>query len=999
MKANVQPYLHALFLSSAAFLGSSKIAYAQDVPTLQNPVQTNVQFSESDRNAQNIVHASDIIVQKIKYERERIQNIDDPNSKSHAEQALMGRVHQILAMHKNVAPERFGRILNDALTQSLNLTTQKVRYERDLAFSSAAKDTFSDASDYTGFIPHPSFQTSSKAFGYIGKSMTVANELTSVAVEIQLNKQEQDIIDWIIDGFEAEKVDAKWFLKYGGGRLPEDEPLFTVPDPNKKTQFHRTPAAILQESVIDPERSATAMQGFKTRILDTGLMTEDEKADTFARQAIQQLNDDLLNAPAGSERAASLKQNISKFELAIHNRQVSNLQQTAQNAAQILYLFEPELASDIQSTSNAALRIYDGMNTMGINNAIDMASMANVAGGVGLAIALMNQNTGPSAEEIMFDMLNAVLENQKRMIAQLASIEDLVDKLQSDVDYLIAFAQKNQDITQSVLIELHADIEKISSKLDSSRTYSREIAEAKEVLDLEITEGTLHAEFRNPLSSNRPGLLECFKDQDNCSVHEKILFSDLKEHITTIVQYATDPKSIDNIIFKDERDIISVDVSTIEGEFMDYNAAERNGHLKGIIDWLNVSRNALGLSTHYIADQSHFDGVANPTLFTDTLVPLYARSANWHFNRAFIAQQTNKMEAQQDRILNAARQSRDTLPIAMATYAAYAETIKHDLDQFLRKRDVMNILNNRVFIDDKDYFEREAKHYAERSLHQRILETHNQGQLIALGVNLGIWEQKERDDRTTHRRARYRLHINDVKQARTFDKTLQQYTGHRYLLLTGHGKRLDRHINSAINEGSSTFRNFHRIIIHNPAYKLDENTPHILRKNGKPQNEYWLANHKTLITPHETTRNLHPIILSKLALLSAKEMRRRLADNVRDWNTTKTNNDAMANAVRSKYVLDTLIAVGFGNCDGATPEFNPLHQITRDIPKFSGQDGVFQPNNFENALKNLQTLQSSIHMQSPEQLTTLPAKADVDYCEYSYGDTRHSTELLKLVAD
>ena len=321
--------------------------------------------------------------------------------------------------------------------------------------------------------------------------------------------------------------------------------------------------------------------------------------------------------PSSKIEVAKAKEKIEALKRAPkqreHQRNVDAAKSNARSGAAILALVNPDLAKDMEDGLSAAIQVYDGVATMVIDGAITFDAMGTVAAGINLAIAVLS-NKGPTAEEIIIDMLRDVLANQRQMLEMLYELDGKVNVMLHKLAKLDQSLERFEKNTTRNFIELKRQVDRLKFV---QKDYATLLAADQKIFGLY----EYIASEVKPISTahSESDIVKCQDNWESCSKDSRTRarFKALESILHRI-------KTIGTITIANSLSFIQDEpIDTLKWTNITYhlsrNIGSRVGSLPSALSWLEnhgTSYGSLSLRTENVKN------IAHPDYFT-LLLDLY----------------------------------------------------------------------------------------------------------------------------------------------------------------------------------------------------------------------------------------------------------------------------------------------------------------------------------------------------------------------------------------
>lgn len=749
--------------------------------------------------------------------------------------------------------------------------------------------------------------------------------------------------------------------------------------------------------------------------------TQEEKRKALGLdkpEDLKRLVDSLITLP-DQEEVTSLSIEEQRIQHAAYVQQrMSDINSTAQ----IIALFNPELAQTVHDGATAMLQAFDGLKGLNLNG-LNIADIGSLSGAIRLGVSLLGKS-GPTADEVIMDLLGDVLRNQQEIIKSLSRIEGKIDRLSNDMAYLLEFSKMSHEEVMGKLSEIQQKLETIDNRIIGLRQYVQQLHLEDITSGLDMKNDNFKTAFANPHSSVRK-LLE--KPESDRTVSEQMTlnnkYEQLEDHLQKIVSYATNKRVIKSQIFTVPNKFLSTTSDSLENEMGNLSPEYRASLLPEIAQWLAMEKFRLQLKDMPFIDQDKFEDICNPALFSEIFVPTFVDAAQWHRNREIVHAQAEKLRAQFYKISIASVEARNALPLALAVYQTHATTMEEYLKDYIESIPPYSVIKE--YGPGKDIGHEAVK---------KILNGRSQNQIIELGRDLGLWTIEEHTQLVTKAFTRfYQLHDpkellrdsqdprapGDIRRLKTADEIMEmvkhngskniQQTGVSWIIKeTEYAQKTYSQINHALPIGTNdpVFRRKYHYLTYeqNEQDFLEERhraTGNIpvgvvtLREDGRR----WVTVAGQLPRTEEVAWDAN--VCAALHDVIASELLKKANQGLKTWKGYTQEGGKVKPLVeklsRSRFAVETLIKVGYGDCDGASPDFNPLYQLLQSMPPVYLPGGTANVRDFDDLMTLLRGLPSSKQVATPDKMPQFPSPEEVDYCDYGWGDQKDTAMRLNLL--
>ncbi|MDN5215056.1 hypothetical protein QQ020_23445 [Fulvivirgaceae bacterium BMA12] len=363
----------------------------------------------------------------------------------------------------------------------------------------------------------------------------------------------------------------------------------------------------------------------------------------------------------------------------------------------ILGMFDENAAHEFESVGNAALQIYDGMKNIQIDGA-SLTSMGSIAAGINILTSM-----GRKRESAESKMLKQVLDNQKKMMAQLSEIHVGVKYVRHTLAYMISLMEHSQRRNDKEFLKINERLNDIQKGVYEDRETTKILEKEKKLREIKSAKDkvldSFHYESVGPIHSE---LWKALQNPNNISKKADEKIREVHDVLSDIASLATSQldSSKLNSVFTDKRDIGKLSVEELKYKIGGTTFYQDTGMLPGIGKWLrgNLAVNFKSsviyggdtLTANINGSGLDIKNLFDPDLFSD----LFYEYVDLAFYRPLLYGQDSvvirdqKISAFCDdlgRFGNAIDQMRFHLPLALAVF-----------DHHLNKLDTIHS----VFIED-----------------------------------------------------------------------------------------------------------------------------------------------------------------------------------------------------------------------------------------------------------------------------------------------------------
>lgn len=313
-----------------------------------------------------------------------------------------------------------------------------------------------------------------------------------------------------------------------------------------------------------------------------------------------------------------------------HNKNVvavQNYRKAISSVAALALKGSPEIET-VSKSFDAGINILDGVGRMSINGALDPTGISAIAGGVAVMASLIGPQA-PSATDIIIGMLKTILENQKKMIEQLKSIEQKVDVLDDKLNYVIAKLDAMDDTLRYNFLEFQGTLARYA--LDDERRSRESTMAILEQVTLREARDDLE-ELTDPSVNVTPAIKQyrrCMAASNACSTTATTFFAAMERHIRE-VRRATEERLVAPPYYE-VQNLDSYDEAQLRARIADVATGYeifQPGWLSSEAVFLNRYLD-IGMSKSYsptsqvLSVQPQPNTKANPYLLTASYIPLY----------------------------------------------------------------------------------------------------------------------------------------------------------------------------------------------------------------------------------------------------------------------------------------------------------------------------------------------------------------------------------------
>ena len=315
----------------------------------------------------------------------------------------------------------------------------------------------------------------------------------------------------------------------------------------------------LNQNAIDVEAALSPQERLRL-----GLTTVDSEIEDLERR--------LSNPNLSLEEKAQIETQLDQWNSIekdiLLKRQMENIR-LAQDyvfaASAIASLFAPEHVEDIQVAEtgfNAAITIYASIAKMVSEGTLTAVDVGNVASAANMLLQLMRDNQ--SADQLILENLQTVLENQAEMLIRLERIERKVEILDEKVSFIIELLGLSFE-------EVFDDLEGIKENL------------------LEIERDLV----------NQTEIIYVLSEESAFNILKSTISLAVKDNVVAVQRRVIDTVK-DDLIFNEtftRRQTLSLDqlsLPTID-EYMLLDSSLRYAVMRDMVSWLNSFANSLDL--------------------------------------------------------------------------------------------------------------------------------------------------------------------------------------------------------------------------------------------------------------------------------------------------------------------------------------------------------------------------------------------------------------------
>ncbi|QTH64546.1 hypothetical protein J1N51_03475 [Psychrosphaera ytuae] len=419
-------------------------------------------------------------------------------------------------------------------------------------------------------------------------------------------------------------------------------------------------------------------------------LSDDDKAKVIDPKIPTWQKKRLLNIDDSNSGNTLQKRAIRLLQL---EKKVDDYHKDLNGFVSIVALVDQEFAFKFNRAGKAYGKIMSAFGQYDIEGELNVRMLGDMASGIGIVLTLMSKNSGPTADEVIMEMLGEVLANQKLILEQLAEIEHKQAILESDLSYIISISAQQHKETLRELTNIIERLDKISAARYQEMNYTRELFEEGILNDLKTRTNVLTKRVLDPSSAIFEDIISCKQNKGMCSkqavTHQKEVF----DQLSRIVSYATDPDIYRGKIFSSPTPINDTKIMDWDYIFNEVSAAARIDQLEEISKWMNseylkddtLRQKYRNPSISYVrtVDTDVYENLINPNLFINVLLPEYLKMAVFYdrFDELFI--DSARLKAQFSKIEDSARESREAIPLARVLLEKYGNKVYDHMMNYL----------------------------------------------------------------------------------------------------------------------------------------------------------------------------------------------------------------------------------------------------------------------------------------------------------------------------
>jgi hypothetical protein len=315
------------------------------------------------------------------------------------------------------------------------------------------------------------------------------------------------------------------------------------------------------------------------------------------------------------------------IQLSDHYKEVANIQSVANAVGGVISLLSPEDGARFQQIAGGGIQVYEAVGAMMLEGALTPGGIGAVAGGISMISSAFGSQE-PSADEVIIQMLQKVLENQKIMIGKLESIEKKTDRLiemnESILKSLDEVLSALDDDQREVLREFQKLSQQMGRVQEQLNSAIQQLFQEELLGDFERRTKALIKPF-DPLqrSVQYNSLKQCQDDYSSCDERAKDHISDIEALMTEIRETIINA-SYNTTTFAPP--FQPLDVMTqwqdITNKITETSILQRASLLKHVAEWVGPEQSG---TTQNPGRQNIFRNVGNPyavSLLTQLYVDL-----------------------------------------------------------------------------------------------------------------------------------------------------------------------------------------------------------------------------------------------------------------------------------------------------------------------------------------------------------------------------------------
>lgn len=678
-----------------------------------------------------------------------------------------------------------------------------------------------------------------------------------------------------------------------------------------------------------------------------GLRDEDVKK--LAKTMVVAVREGLEAHQKEQERKAAEaeeeKKKTAQYRIAQNRQKLAEINAEARGAANIVALFDPELANNLNTATSSMSMVYDGIQTMAIDG-FSLAAMGNVATGINIAMKLLGSgNDGPTPEQQIMEGIQAIIKLQQETLKRLGRIEGKIDRLQESMDELFVLVEGGFEKVE----EIDKKVDAIQKKLAEVNSLISQTALENIEQQIELEQDSIKMAYYSDYAED---VKEAGDDPIKFSENLKKLYERILEQLNTLVSYSANPNIIDNLGYVKTDDIGEQSAPEFESKELSIPIRKRAGMLPGIAAWLNKQADAIGLKNYKPSRQIALSNTGNPQLFSDYLLPRFYEAAQLHYDTEFVGNRADKLRDQFNLIVGAAEEARASIPLALAVY-------EHHAGKLLDAYEAFSSTQNGGSLDPK-----------------------NDGYLY--GINVG--------DHNNH--AEIFNHIRQLQQGEWIDlgksylKLLNDYD----MLATGGISYTEKRL---FYTGLMLVDNVRNI----EKYKsITKNIP-------SPERCHLATKYKSFWAYHGSTRTEqkdrsikiglnNPIVLNMHKLMTAYILNQfeEINDNWAQHCKTGETAAIIEDLAKARYALATLVMAGYGGALGTHADFNDATALLYNLPDLTVKGGLTQPGSMDNLDNITDSIAAYLERFDPETVN-LPGNDD-QHPYLGFGNLNRAAILL-----
>lgn len=476
-------------------------------------------------------------------------------------------------------------------------------------------------------------------------------------------------------------------------------------------------------------------------------------------------------------------------------------------ATSIISLIDPHAADTINKMGRAYASIYEAIEEMKINEQFDLKNLGSLANGVGIVLTLMQQNSGPSADEVIIEMLEQVLKNQMTIIKEIEKLGQKQGVLEEDISYMISLSKQEHKETMQKLSEINTHLGRIEHRFYSSMSYTRELFEDDHLINLKTKTETIIGHFLDTASPGFDSIMECKRERNSCSREAKVKQNELFNHLNLIESYASNPEVYRGRIFSSVKPLIETPIEDWGKVYGNYHASMKTDLMEDISLWMNKEYNgdssrARSIYARYSkvgqVNTEVYKNIIRPDLLINHLLPEFLKTAFFYNKFDLLTQKSDVMKHQFNAINAAAMESRYAVGLARALLEKYGQKVhQHMLDhlQFEPLAEIPNYGSLSDFIlshlsdgpFERDFSVNEIIQMFDKSEFEDITSLKSMG-LVNLGIHYGLWTIAQ--NTTDLEDAHFQYKVSRNNSTFTLNGTLRQKRHAQYLKLTADAKSM-----------------------------------------------------------------------------------------------------------------------------------------------------------------------------------------------------------------